>query len=166
MVNGLLTAWSGSLPHDWFSYNGYERLNKLAALIQGQEFLLVGRTATMLWVAPSSGENKKKTVLDMVDQVVKEIRNTGLETVVFFATHPLLTGAQSLQIVKFNNNVMFAIWKMRWNGCARIHTVALHHWCLRQNKRWLSIDQIPETDRHMLVFLILDEVLHVLGLVA
>ena len=45
-----------------------------------------------------------------------------------------------------------------------VKKVALYHWCLRQGKKWENVSDVLEMERHVLVFLIVDEVLTALGL--
>ena len=52
------------------------------------------------------------------------------------------------------------MWRIRRSSPAQItRSVALHHWCLKQGKLWARFEDVSKTERNMLVFLIVNEVL-------
>ena len=86
-------------------------------------------------------------------QVIRE------DTVVYFVTHVLASGEQKFQVIKHNKNLMFAVRKFRRESFIdKVHTIALHHWCVKQRKSWQSVSQILLANHTMLLFLILMEV--------
>ena len=161
--NGMMTAWNGTLPKNWFSFNGFEMFDEFLDLLRHSELPLTGTETTIVWYVLSNVRMQKKNIIDGVTRLQQAVRERQPLSMIFVVTHVPLVGDSKLPVVKFNNNLMFTVHKLRRQG-NNIRTIALHHWCLKQRKSWREVAEVTIEDRRMLVFLILSEVVDVLGL--
>ena len=167
VTNGMLTAWKGTLPRDWFTFNCYENILQVANMIDDYDvFPLVAKYGTIIWMLSNECEISKNTLITSVRDICKTAQDVRPGTVVFFVTHVPLIGDSKFEVTNYNNNLMFVVRKLKRENEEHVRTIALHHWCLKQNKRWEDVTSITESERGMLVFLVMNEVLDVLGLAA
>ena len=159
--NGFTTNWSGTLPPGWFSYNGFAGFNDLVNVIAMGTVPLIGVRGTIVWLQLPDVNNKRWLVNKIID-IRSMIYEVDCKSIVFFVTHVPLRNHR-LRIINHNKNLLFALRKIRREmklGSTR--AIALHHWCLKQNKLWAELEDVSVADINMLLFLIVSEVSEVL----
>ena len=104
--NGMLTAWTGTLPKDWFKFNGFVNIVEMSRFLgENCEMPLIGDKATVLWMF--NEENfSKKVVVSGVEHIAKTVMSVRLGSLVVFVRHIPLEGAWKMEVIKYNNNLM------------------------------------------------------------
>ena len=162
VASGFMTDWKGTLPRRWFYYNSDWGFEEIAKRVEVAEYPLVGKCAVIVWDSVSQNLGKCK-LLSQLCLLVEAVKSRNDKAHLFFVTHPPVVGMQKFDIIKYNNNLMFGVHLLRRQGML-VHSIAIHHWCLRQGKRWENVAAIEAKERNVLVFLIMSEVLDTLGL--
>ena len=160
--DGFMTGWRGTLPKQWFYYNGYAGLQDIAMVISMGVVPLIGNSATVLWF--SMPDLKKKEVVRQVHAVRQLIYDINPRSTVFFVTHVPLKSI-NMKVINYNKNLLFAIRKIkREKPDLDTRAIALHHWCIKKRKLWAMAADILPSEINKLLFLIVNEVMDMLGL--
>ena len=147
LTDGMLTKWTGKLPSDWFMYNGYEDIERISGMISSNILPMVGETGTILWFSPVCEKVNKRLVVWKVHEIIDAVWEINPTSLVYFTMSIPVTGEHSMNVMNFNKNLLTAVRKARREGNAKfIRTVALHHWCLQQNKCWSDVG-VPNLER-------------------
>ena len=153
--NGMLTRRKVKSPTGWFTFNGFKHITRIHELVA---------RATVIWCAVED-DLRKNEVKMFVTNVCDAIRDICCSSVVFFVTHVPLCGEHQRRVVKFNNNLMYFLRQnCRMSGRPATQTIAVHHWCLKQGKRWRGVEDIHAVEQQMLIEMVTGQVRAVLGL--
>ena len=149
--------WDGRLLPDWFWFNvELDLVNVKMFIDTNKDIPLVGTEAIVIWMLLLDKMYNKKTVVNWVSELVQAMQSLVPDTKVYFVTHVPMEGDMRLKVINFNNNLMFAVCKLWRDGKTSVETVAIHHWCLKQKRKWFKIEDIMVSDKRMLAFLVLD----------
>ena len=158
VTNGMMVKWDGRMPMGWFTYVGTDSVKTISKLFDLLYLPVVGDVATVVWIALKEVKVNKNYVVKLVKQIVKKILNRNHGSTIYFVMHVPLLGPQELPVINFNKNLLYALRWLRRSNKVQCKAIALHHWCLRQGKKWNSVNEITKQEVYMLVFLIVLQV--------
>ena len=161
-MDGFMSGNNVRLPGDWFTYIDDKELHEYNDLVAQGAVLLTGKRASVFWINPNIKHNKHYVVTN-INPLVNVVLETEPGTEVFFVSSVPVVGSNRMNHLNFYKNVSFAVRKMCKKN-VRVSFVGIHHWCLRQGKVWETVEDITGSEKNMLLFLIVDEVLSKLGL--
>ena len=161
-MDGFMSGNNTRLPGGWFTYIDDKELHEYNELVAQGVVPLTGKLASIFWVIPGIKRSKHYVVTN-VNSLTSLVLEIELRSEVFFVSSVPVVGSNRMNHLNFNKNVSFAVRKLRKKK-VKANFVGLHHWCLRQGKAWRTVEDITKSEKTMLLFLILDEVLSKLGL--